>query len=270
MSNIFDVKGKVMVITGGGGILGRSMSEYMCEQGVKLAIVDRCREAGQRLEADLLAQGYTAKSFCADVLEKESLEIASAEIIAEFGSIDILVNAAGGNMSGATIPPDKTIFDLDMDSFKKVVDLNLFGTVLPTMIFAKEMVKQNKGTIINISSESAIRPLTRVVGYGASKAAVTNFTKYLATELATKFGEGLRVNAMAPGFFLTEQNRTLMTNPDGSLTARGQSIISHTPFGRFGSPDELCGTLHWLASDASKFVTGTLIVIDGGFDVFCI
>lgn len=270
MSNIFDVKGKVMVITGGGGILGRSMSEYMCEQGVKLAIVDRCREAGQKLEADLLAKGYAVKSFCADVLERESLEIASQEIVAEFGSIDILVNAAGGNMAGATIPPDKTIFDLDMDAFKKVVDLNLFGTVLPTMIFAKEMVKNNKGSIINISSESAIRPLTRVVGYGASKAAVTNFTKYLATELATKFGEGLRVNAMAPGFFLTEQNRTLMTNPDGSLTARGQSIISHTPFGRFGDPEELCGTLHWLASDASKFVTGTLTVIDGGFDVFCI
>ncbi|MDD4990643.1 MAG: SDR family oxidoreductase [Paludibacter sp.] len=270
MSNIFDVKGKVMVITGGGGILGRSMSEYMCEQGVKLAIVDRCREAGQKLEADLLAKGYAVKSFCADVLERESLEIASQEIVAEFGGIDILVNAAGGNMAGATIPPDKTIFDLDMDAFKKVVDLNLFGTVLPTMIFAKEMVKNNKGSIINISSESAIRPLTRVVGYGASKAAVTNFTKYLATELATKFGEGLRVNAMAPGFFLTEQNRTLMTNPDGSLTARGQSIISHTPFGRFGDPEELCGTLHWLASDASKFVTGTLTVIDGGFDVFCI
>jgi NAD(P)-dependent dehydrogenase (short-subunit alcohol dehydrogenase family) len=136
MSKIFDVKGKVMVITGGGGILGRSMSEYMCEQGVKLAIVDRCREAGQKLEADLLAKGYTAKSFCADVLERESLEIASQEIVAEFGSIDILVNAAGGNMAGATIPPDKTIFDLDMDAFKKVVDLNLFGTVLPTMIFA--------------------------------------------------------------------------------------------------------------------------------------
>jgi NAD(P)-dependent dehydrogenase (short-subunit alcohol dehydrogenase family) len=270
MNNIFDVKDKVMVITGGGGILGRSMSEYMCRQGVKLAIVDRCREAGKKLEAELLAKGYPAKSFCADVLEKESLELTREQIIAEFGSIDILVNAAGGNMAGATIPPDKTIFDLDMDAFKKVVDLNLFGTVLPTMVYAQEMVKQKKGSIINISSESALRPLTRVVGYGASKAAVTNFTKYMATELATKFGEGIRVNAMAPGFFLTEQNRTLMTNPDGSLTARGEKIIDHTPFGRFGDPEELCGTLHWLASDASKFVTGTLTVIDGGFDVFCI
>jgi NAD(P)-dependent dehydrogenase (short-subunit alcohol dehydrogenase family) len=270
MNNIFDVKDKVMVITGGGGILGRSMSEYMCQQGVKLAIVDRCREAGQRLEAELIAKGYPAKSFCADVLEKESLELTREQIIAEFGSIDILVNAAGGNMAGATIPPDKTVFDLDMDAFKKVVDLNLFGTVLPTMVYAQEMVKQKKGSIINISSESALRPLTRVVGYGASKAAVTNFTKYMATELATKFGEGIRVNAMAPGFFLTEQNRTLMTNPDGSLTARGEKIIDHTPFGRFGDPEELCGTLHWLASDASKFVTGTLTVIDGGFDVFCI
>ena len=173
-------------------------------------------------------------------------------------------------MPGATIGPDSTIFDLQMDAFRKVVDLNLFGTVMPTMVFAKVMVQQKKGSIINISSESALRPLTRVVGYGASKAAVTNFTQYLASELAIKFGEGLRVNAMAPGFFLTEQNRTLMTNPDGSLTARGQSIIAHTPFGRFGQPEELFGTLQWLASDASKFVTGTVTVIDGGFDVFSI
>lgn len=270
MNNIFDVKDKVMVITGGGGILGRAMSEYMCAQGVKLAVVDRCREAGTKIVNELTAKGYVAKNFCADVLEKESLELTSEEIIKEFGSIDILINAAGGNMAGATIPPDKTIFDLEIESFKKVVDLNLFGTVLPTMVYAKQMVKQGKGSIINISSESALRPLTRVVGYSASKAAVTNFTKYLATEMATKFGEGIRVNAMAPGFFLTEQNRTLMTNPDGSLTARGEKIIAHTPFGRFGTPDELCGTLHWLASDASKFVTGTLTVIDGGFDAFSI
>lgn len=270
MTNLFDLKDKVMVITGGGGILGRSMTEYMCSQGVKAAILDRCREAGRILAEEMTAKGYIAKSYCADVLVKEELESAAAEIIADFEKIDILVNAAGGNMAGATIPPDKTIFDLDVEAFRKVVDLNLFGTVLPTMVFGKYMVEAGKGSIINISSESALRPLTRVVGYSASKAAVTNFTKYMATEMATKFGEGIRVNAMAPGFFLTEQNRTLMTNPDGSLTARGEKIIAHTPFGRFGNPDELCGTLHWLASDASKFVTGTLTVIDGGFDAFSI
>ena len=270
MESLFNVKDKVMVMTGGGGILGRGMSEYMCSQGAKVVILDRCREAGKNLEDELKAKGYEAISFCTDVLVKESLEETAEQIRAKYGRIDILVNAAGGNMAGATIGPDQTIFDLELDAFRKVVDLNLFGTVLPTMVFAKIMVKQKTGSIINISSESALRPLTRVVGYGASKAAVTNFTKYLATELATKFGEGLRVNAMAPGFFLTEQNRALMTNPDGSLTARGEKIIAHTPFGRFGQPDELFGTLHWLASDASKFVTGTLTVIDGGFDAFSI
>lgn len=269
MKNLFDVKGKVIVITGGAGILGRGMAEYMAEQGCKVVILDRM-DTGVALVEELKAKGTEALYLNTDVLNKEILEQNAKDIVTAFGRIDILVNAAGGNMPGATIGPDKTIFDLEIESFKKVVDLNLFGTVLPTMVFAKIMVDQKVGSIINISSESAIRPLTRVVGYGASKAAVTNFTKYLATELATKFGSGLRVNAMAPGFFLTEQNRTLMTNPDGSLTARGNSIIAHTPFGRFGEPDELFGTLHWLASDASKFVTGTLTVIDGGFDVFCI
>ncbi len=269
MKNLFDVKGKVIVITGGAGILGRGMAEYMAEQGCKVVILDRM-DTGVALVEELKSKGTEALYLNTDVLNKEVLEQNAKDIVAAFGRIDILVNAAGGNMPGATIGPDKTIFDLEIDAFKKVVDLNLFGTVLPTMVFAKIMVDQKVGSIINISSESAIRPLTRVVGYGASKAAVTNFTKYLATELATKFGSGLRVNAMAPGFFLTEQNRALMTNPDGSLTARGNSIIAHTPFGRFGEPDELFGTLHWLSSDASKFVTGTLTVIDGGFDVFCI
>jgi NAD(P)-dependent dehydrogenase (short-subunit alcohol dehydrogenase family) len=270
MKDLFNVKNKVMVITGGCGILGRGMAEYMCQQGSKVVILDRDEKAGEALVAELIAKKHDAFFLYTDVLNKEVLEQNSKDILAKYGSIDILVNAAGGNMAGATIADDKTIFDLDVDSFRKVVDLNLFGTVLPTMVFAKVMADQKEGSIINISSESAIRPLTRVVGYGSSKAAVTNFTKYLATELATKFGEGLRVNAMAPGFFLTEQNRTLMTNPDGSLTARGNKIIAHTPFGRFGQPDELFGTLHWLSSEASKFVTGTLTVIDGGFDVYCI
>jgi len=270
MTNLFNVKDKVAVITGGCGILGRGMAEYMCQQGVKVVVLDRDAAAGEKLISDLTSKGYDVLFLYTDVLNKEVLEQNSKDIVAKYGRIDILVNAAGGNMAGATIPDDKTIFDLDVDAFRKVVDLNLFGTVLPTMVFAKVMADQKEGSIINISSESAIRPLTRVVGYGSSKAAVTNFTKYLATELATKFGEGLRVNAMAPGFFLTEQNRTLMTNPDGSLTARGDKIIAHTPFGRFGEPEELFGTLHFLSSEASKFLTGTLIVIDGGFDVYCI
>ena len=187
-----------------------------------------------------------------------------------YGRIDVLINGAGGNQPGATIPPDKTLFDLDIEAVRQVVDLNLFGTILPTLVFAQAMVKQKKGSIINIASEAALRPLTRVAGYGAAKAAVINFTQYLCGEMATKFGPGIRVNAIAPGFFLTEQNRTLLTNPDGSLTPRSEAILAHTPFGRFGEPEELLGTLQWLASDASQFVSGTLTVIDGGFNAFSI
>lgn len=270
MQNLFDIRDKVFVITGGTGVLCSKMSEYAAEQGAKVAILARNVAHGESLVNNIIAKGGTALFLQTDVVDQKLLEQNAEDIMKKFGRIDVLVNGAGGNMPGATIGPDKTIFDLDVEAFRKVVDLNLFGTVTPTMVFAKEMVKQKQGSIINISSESALRPLTRVVGYGAAKAAVTNFTKYLAIELATKFGEGLRVNAMAPGFFLTEQNRTLMTNPDGSLTARGEKIIAHTPFGRFGEAEELLGTLHWLASDASKFVTGTMIVIDGGFDAFCI
>ena len=173
-------------------------------------------------------------------------------------------------MPGATISPEGSLFDLNIDSMRQVTDLNLFGTILPTMVFAKAMVQQGQGSIINIASESALRPLTRVAGYGAAKAAVVNFTQYLCGELALKFGPGLRVNAIAPGFFLTDQNRTLLTNPDGTLTDRAKTILAHTPFKRFGEPEELLGTLQWLASDASKFVSGTLTVIDGGFNAFSI
>ena len=269
MQNLFDVKGKVIVITGGAGILGRGMAEYMAEQGCKVVILDRM-DTGVELVESLKAKGSEALYLNTDVLNMEVLEQNAKDIVAAFGRIDILVNAAGGNMAGATIGPDQTIFDLQIDAFKKVVDLNLFGTVMPCMVFGKIMVEQKEGSIINISSESALRPLTRVVGYGASKAAVTNFTKFLSIEMASKFSEKIRVNAMAPGFFLTEQNRALMTNPDGTPTARGKSIVAHTPFGRLGEPNELLGTLHWLSCEASKFVTGTVTVIDGGFDVFCI
>ena len=270
MVDLFDIKNKVVVITGGTGVLGSCMAEYLAAQGAKVVVLARNAENGQKLVKRIVFKGYEAMFLQSDVNNKEILEQNAAEILAKYGRIDILINGAGGNMPGATIGPDKSIFDLDVEAFRTVVDLNLFGTVIPTMVFAKVMTEQKKGNIINISSESALRPLTRVVGYGAAKAAVTNFTKYLAIELATKYGEGLRVNAMAPGFFISEQNRTLLTNPDGSYTDRAKTILAHTPFGRFGEPEELLGTLHWLASDASKFVTGTLTVIDGGFDAFCI
>jgi NAD(P)-dependent dehydrogenase (short-subunit alcohol dehydrogenase family) len=186
----------------------------------------------------------------------------------EFGTIDILINAAGGNMPGATIPPDKNFFDLKIEDFQKVVDLNLHGSVIPTKVFSEVMVKNKKGVVINISSMASIRIITRVLGYSAAKAAVDNFTKWMAVEMAKKFGEGFRVNAIAPGFFITEQNRSLLTNADGTLTARGQAVIQQTPFGRFGEPEELNGTLIWLCSDAAKFVTGVVVPVDGGFSVF--
>ncbi|MBQ7824363.1 MAG: SDR family oxidoreductase [Bacteroidaceae bacterium] len=270
MKNLFCVKDKVIVITGATGVLGTPMVLHFAEQGAKVAIIARRKEAGEELEKRVKKAGGEACFLQADVLDKDALENCYTRLMERYGQIDVLINCAGGNMAGATIPPDKTIFDLDMNAFGKVVDLNLFGTVLPTMIFCRAMTEQKKGSIINVASESALRPLTRVAGYGVAKAAVVNFTQYMCGELARKYGDGLRVNAIAPGFFLTEQNRTLLTNPDGSLTDRSKTILAHTPFNRFGEPEELLGALQWLASDASSFVTGSVTVIDGGFDAFSI
>jgi NAD(P)-dependent dehydrogenase (short-subunit alcohol dehydrogenase family) len=203
-----------------------------------------------------------------DVMNVETVKENCAAIVAKYGKIDTLLNAAGGNQPGATIAPDKTFFDLDPEQFQKVLNLNLTGTVIPTQVFLEPMVKQGKGAIINFSSMAAFRPMTRVCGYAAAKAGISNFTAYMATECAKKFGEGIRVNAIAPGFFITEQNRSLLTNPDGSYTQRGEDVIRQTPFGRMGEPEELCGTIHYLMSDASKFVTGTVAVVDGGFNSF--
>jgi NAD(P)-dependent dehydrogenase (short-subunit alcohol dehydrogenase family) len=270
MSKLFDIKKKVVVLTGGAGILGQGISKYLAAEGATIVILDRNAELGQALVNEIKSNGNEALFLSADVLSKEKLEENRDAILKAYGRIDVLLNAAGGNMPGATIAPDKTFFDLEIDAFKKVLDLNLFGTVLPTMVFAEVMAKQKEGVIVNFSSESALRPLTRVVGYGTAKAAVSNFTKYLAAELSIKFGSGIRVNAIAPGFFLTEQNRTLLTNSDGSLTDRAKTIIAHTPFGRFGEPEELFGTIQYLISDASKFVTGSVAIVDGGFDAFSI
>jgi len=272
MENLFDIKGKVVVMTGACGVLGATIVKYFAAQGAKVALLDldRASEKGEAIVAEIKAEGGEACFLPTNVLDKEILEGNCKAIVEKFGGIDILLNAAGGNMASATVPPEKTIFDLDVDAVRKVVDLNLFGTVLPTMVFAKAMVEKKKGSIINFCSETSLRPLTRVAGYGVAKAAVANWTKYLAGELAIKFGEGFRVNAIAPGFLLTNQNRSLLTNPDGSLTDRSHKILAHTPFGRFLEPEELLGTLHWLASDASKAVTGTINVVDGGFDAFSI
>lgn len=266
--NLFDIKGKVAVITGGYGVLGSSMARSLAAQGVHVAILGRNAEKGQQLVEELSAAGTEACFLQADVLDREKLEQAKKQLLDKWGRIDILINSAGGNMPGATIGPDKTIFDLDPEAFKKVMDLNLTGTVLPTLIFAAEMVKQKKGSIINVSSMTAQAVVTRVVGYSAAKAAIDNFTKWMAVELSKKFGEGIRVNAIAPGFFITEQNRTLLTNPDGSYTDRAKDVVRATPFGRMGDPEELNGAITFYASDASKFVTGTVLPIDGGFSIF--
>lgn len=272
MKNLFDINGKIVVMTGACGILGTTIVKYFAGQGAKVVLLDleRASSVADGIISEITASGGEAVFYATNVLDKAVLEDNYARIMERYGRIDILLNAAGGNMASATVPPDKTIFDLDIDAVKKVTELNLFGTIMPTMVFARAMAEQKTGSIINFASESALRPLTRVAGYGVAKAAVANWTKYLCAELAMKFGEGIRVNAIAPGFLLTNQNRTLLTNPDGSLTDRSHTILAHTPIKRFLEPDELLGTLHWLASDASKAVTGTVAVVDGGFDAFSI
>lgn len=270
MKNLFDITGKVIVITGGTGVLGKAIALHLAEQQARVVILGRKEEIGEAIVQEIKAEGGEALFLKTDVMNREVLEQNRADILAAYGRIDVLLNAAGGNQPGATIPPASTIFDLQAEAFQQVLELNLMGTVLPTQVFVKPMVEQQSGVIVNFSSMAAFRPLTRVVGYAAAKAGISNFTAYLATEMAKKYGEGIRVNAIAPGFFLTEQNRSLLTNPDGSYTERGQDIIRQTPFGRMGRPEELCGTIQYLISDASRFVTGTVAVVDGGFNVFAI
>lgn len=266
---LFDISGRTALITGGTGVLGGAMAVGLAQAGAHVVVLGRKKENGDAILKQISDLGKTAMFVQADVLDADQLIAAREQVLREYKGIDILINAAGGNMPGATIMPDQNFFDLKIDEFRKVVDLNLLGTVLPTKIFCDVMARQRRGVIINIASMASFRPITRVVGYSAAKAAIDNFTGWLAIEMAKKFGQGIRVNAIAPGFFLTEQNRRLLTNEDGSFTARGQAAIDSTPFGRFGVPEELIGTLIWLCSDASAFVTGVDIPVDGGFNVFC-
>lgn len=269
MKNLFDIQGKVVVLTGGCGVLGQTIARYLAEQGAHMVILDMNEEKGKAFEAELSA--VTPALFLkTNVLDADILEQNKRDILAKFGTIDILLNAAGGNMAAANIAPDQTYLDASDDAIRKVVDLNLFGTVLPTKVLGSVLCEKKEGAIVNFCSESALRPLTRVFGYGCAKSAIASYTKYMATEMAQKFSPRIRVNAIVPGFLITNQNRALLTNEDGSLTLRGQKVIDHTPAGRFAEPEELCGTIHYLISEASSFVTGTLAVVDGGFDAFSI
>lgn len=265
---MFQLKDKVAIITGGAGVLGGAMADGLAAAGAKVGILSRTKSKVEQKVNDIRTTGGQALPLIADVLDKQQLEIAKQQVLQEWGQIDILVNCAGGNKKGATIAPQQNIFDLSLADFSKVTDLNLKGTVLPTIVFAQPMAQQKHGCIINISSMAAQQAITRVMGYSAAKAAIDNLTKWMAVEMAQKYGDGIRVNAIAPGFFIAEQNRRLLTHEDGSLTSRGETIISQTPMKRFGEPEELVGTLIWLCSDASKFITGIIVPVDGGFSAF--
>lgn len=266
--NLFEVSGKVAIVTGGAGVLGGAMALGLAMAGAKVGILGRTEAKVQQKVTEIQKAGGIAMPLIADVLDQEQLESARTQVLEQWGHIDILLNVAGGNLAGATIGPEQNFFDLSLGDFDQVISLNLKGTVLPTYVFAQEIAKQGQGSIINISSLTAQQPFTRVIGYAAAKAAIDNFTKWLAVEMASKYGAGIRVNAIAPGVFIGEQNRSLLLNEHQNLTARGKTIIDHTPMKRFGEPEELIGTTIWLCSDAASFITGIVVLVDGGFSAF--
>jgi len=268
MSDLFSVDNKIIVISGATGVLGSAITAYLAEQGAKVVALGRNQDKVNSLISEITGTKHKVASLIADVTNEQELDRAKLELENDFGKIDVLINMAGGNMTGAVITPEQTILDAGIDDLNKVMELNYMGSFLPIKTFLPLFLKELKGSIINISSMAAQRPITRVLGYGSAKAAIDNLTKWLATEFCNKHSAELRVNAIAPGFFLTEQNRTLLTEADGKLTKRGNQIIANTPMGRFGNPDELFGVLQWLCSDASKFVTGTIIPVDGGFNAY--
>lgn len=264
----FSLKNKVIVVTGGTGVLGASFVRSIAAAEGKVVILGRKAEVAEARAKEVQLAGGEALAVVADVLDEASLIAAKDLILKTYGKIDGLVNAAGGNMPGAVIEPQASIFDLNMPALEQVLNLNLFGTIKPTQIFGSEIAKTGSGSIVNISSMSAQRVITKVLGYSIAKSAIDGYTKWFAVELANRYGDRIRMNAIAPGFFLTEQNRNLLTNPDGSFKERGNLVIKQTPFKRFGNPDELEGALIYLLSDASKFVSGTIINVDGGFATF--
>lgn len=268
MENDFSLKDKVIVVTGGTGVLGGAFVNGIIKAGGTVGILGRNEKVAAERMSGIINEGGKAIVLIADVTDKQQLLYARDKMIAKYGKIDGLVNSAGGNIPDAVLQKNQNIFQLNTAALQQVMQVNLFGTILPTQIFGEAIKNNGTGSIVNISSITSQLAVTKVLGYSLSKAAIDSYTKWFAVELAKRFGDKIRMNAIAPGFFLTKQNKTLLTKDDGSLTERGNLIINKTPFNRFGNPDELIGALVWLLSDASKFVTGTIIKVDGGFSAY--
>ncbi len=265
INSLFDLTGKVAVVTGGAGVLCAAMCRALAAAGATVAVLDLRLEPAEALAAEI---GNGAIGVACNVLDKASIEQAAQAVLAKFGKVDILINGAGGNKPQATTNATQSFFDLPTDALRWVFDLNISGAVLPSQVFGKMMAEQKSGVILNISSMNSFRPLTRIPAYSAAKAGVSNFTQWLAVHMAQEYSPDIRVNAIAPGFFVGDQNRALLLNEDGSLTPRGNQIMSHTPMARFGDPQDLLGTLLWLVSPASSFVTGIVVPVDGGFSAY--
>jgi NAD(P)-dependent dehydrogenase (short-subunit alcohol dehydrogenase family) len=268
ISELYDFTGKTVLVTGGTGVIGGEIAIALVHLGANVAILDIEREGYDKMQSQIEAGCGECVPVYADVLRREVLEEARREVEDQFGPVDILINAAGGNHPRATVSADNPFFDLDDDALRFVFDLNIIGTILPCEVFGRGMAERGEGVILNISSMTAFTPLTRVVAYSAAKAGVSNFTQWLAVHMAQEYSPGVRVNAIAPGFLIGKQNRALLLNEDDTLTERGQTIIDHTPMGRFGNPEDLLGTVLWLLSPASQFVTGIVVPVDGGFSAF--
>ncbi len=267
-NDLFSLDGRIIVITGAAGVLAGAAASHLARQGAHLELLDLRKEAVDEKVGELRRVTDRVAGHACDVLDQRMLEEVHGKIRETHGRIDVLINGAGGNRAGAYVQDSQSLFDMDMDEYRKVMDLNLNGTLFPALEFGKSMAEQKKGSVINFSSMAAAQSITRVPGYSAAKASVENLTRWLAMELAVKFGGDIRVNAVAPGFFITIQNRHVLLEKDGSLTERSNLVIRNTPMGRFGEPEELCGIIHFLASEASSFITGTVIPVDGGFSSF--
>ncbi len=267
---LYDFSGKTAVVTGGTGVLGTEMARALAACRANIVLLARDVEKAGRVLASLPDGGSSRhRVLGADVLDRAALEAAARAVSDGYGAVDILVNGAGGNDPKATTAAERSFFDLPLSALQAVTNLNLLGTILPSQVFGRAMAERKAGCILNVSSVNAARPLTRIAGYSASKAAISNFTQWLAVHLAQEYSPEIRVNALMPGFFLTDQNRFLLTDPDtGALTARGRKIIEHTPMARFGSPADLTGAMLWLVSPAARFVTGVVVPVDGGFTAY--